>query len=339
VRPTQSVPTILNPNASSQRSFMSAGSVTLGTNLSVAVGPLGRNGEASGSISTGGKITATYSYSKTRGLFGGVSLEGSVIVERQDANCLAYQSDVTAKQLLSGAIPTPEWASGLIKTLESRTGMPGGHKWVQDPDTPTKSTSQYAFGGIPSPSNELSKLRKRSSSSPFSWGKRSTNDSYFSSTDGPTSSPSPTREQPPGHRRSQTHGFATQFQSDYTFDPIKAPPPEESMLIDFDSEEDRLPSNRSDGMQREIAERASTKSDLLTFDSDEEIQPLDASSKPSRSSSLRYRAELSSPLNPKDGVGRAIALFDFVAREAGDLSLKKGDIIVITEKTDRVDDW
>lgn len=37
---------------------MSAGSVTLGGNLSVAVGPLGRNGEASGSLNTKGKLAA-----------------------------------------------------------------------------------------------------------------------------------------------------------------------------------------------------------------------------------------------------------------------------------------
>jgi lipid-binding SYLF domain-containing protein len=66
---------------------MSAGSLTLGGNLSIALGPLGRNGEALGSVSTSGKVAAMYSYSKTRGLFGGVSLEGSVIVERQG---LAY---------------------------------------------------------------------------------------------------------------------------------------------------------------------------------------------------------------------------------------------------------
>ena len=110
---------------------MAAGSLTLGGNLSLAVGPLGRNGEAIGSLNTSGKVAAMYSYSKTRGLFGGVSIEGSVIVERQDANAQAYRTDVTAKQLLSGAIPPPEWASSLVKTLESCTGMPGGRRWVQ----------------------------------------------------------------------------------------------------------------------------------------------------------------------------------------------------------------
>lgn len=45
---------------SPQQSFMAAGSVTLGGNLSVALGPLGRNGEALGSLNTSGKMAAMY---------------------------------------------------------------------------------------------------------------------------------------------------------------------------------------------------------------------------------------------------------------------------------------
>ena len=51
---------------------MSKGSLTLGGNMSVAVGPLGRNAEGSGAINTKGKAAMMYSYSRTRGLFGGV---------------------------------------------------------------------------------------------------------------------------------------------------------------------------------------------------------------------------------------------------------------------------
>lgn len=41
-----------------QKSFMSAGSLTLGGNLSIAIGPLGRNGEAIGSLNSSGKVAA-----------------------------------------------------------------------------------------------------------------------------------------------------------------------------------------------------------------------------------------------------------------------------------------
>lgn len=37
---------------------MAAGSLTLGGNMSLALGPLGRNGEASGSLNTNGKVAA-----------------------------------------------------------------------------------------------------------------------------------------------------------------------------------------------------------------------------------------------------------------------------------------
>lgn len=37
---------------------MSAGSLTLGGNMSIAVGPLGRNGEALGSVNSSGKVAA-----------------------------------------------------------------------------------------------------------------------------------------------------------------------------------------------------------------------------------------------------------------------------------------
>lgn len=39
---------------------MAAGSLTLGGNMSLAVGPLGRNGEASGTLSTKGKVAAMF---------------------------------------------------------------------------------------------------------------------------------------------------------------------------------------------------------------------------------------------------------------------------------------
>ncbi len=145
---------------------MAAGSLTLGGNLSIAVGPLGRNGEAIGSLNSSGKLAAMYahcllsrartnrhyrySYSKTRGLFGGVSIEGSVIGERQDANAQAYHSNVSAKMLLSGSVPPPEWALPLTKTLEACTGLPGNHKWVQESES-RLSDDGYPFGGMESP--------------------------------------------------------------------------------------------------------------------------------------------------------------------------------------------
>ncbi|QKX58668.1 uncharacterized protein TRUGW13939_05795 [Talaromyces rugulosus] len=109
---------ILN-DAAAVRSFSQAGSITLGGNVSIAAGPVGRNAEAAGAASTKG-VAAVFSYSKTKGLFAGVSLEGSVLVERKDANAKLYNGSVTARQLLSGSVPSPPAADPLMQVLRSR---------------------------------------------------------------------------------------------------------------------------------------------------------------------------------------------------------------------------
>lgn len=48
---------------------MAAGSLTLGGNVSIALGPLGRNGEASGSVNTSGKLAAMYAFTQIMLIF------------------------------------------------------------------------------------------------------------------------------------------------------------------------------------------------------------------------------------------------------------------------------
>ncbi|CAO3690371.1 unnamed protein product [Rhizopus stolonifer] len=107
---------VLN-NQAAVKTFMDHGSITLGGNISVAAGPVGRNAEASGTASYR-TVAAVYSYSKTRGLFAGVSLEGSVIVERFDANKKMYGHKVKARDLLNGTIPPPAMAEVLYEALK-----------------------------------------------------------------------------------------------------------------------------------------------------------------------------------------------------------------------------
>ncbi|KAJ9605294.1 hypothetical protein H2200_009951 [Cladophialophora chaetospira] len=101
------------------RSFSQAASVTLGGNVSIAAGPVGRNAEAAGAASLKG-VAGVFSYSKTKGLFAGVSLEGSVLIERRDANEKLYNGRVTAKQLLEGAVRPPPAADPLMRVLSTR---------------------------------------------------------------------------------------------------------------------------------------------------------------------------------------------------------------------------
>lgn len=83
---------ILNDSAA-VKTFAQSGSLTLGGNVSVAAGPVGRNAEASGAASLK-SVSAIFSYSKTKGLFAGVSLEGSAIIERKEANGKFYGGPV-----------------------------------------------------------------------------------------------------------------------------------------------------------------------------------------------------------------------------------------------------
>ena len=109
---------ILN-DTNAVRTFSHVGQITLGGNVSIAAGPVGRNAEAAGAASMRG-VAGVFSYSKTKGLFAGVSLEGSVIFERRDANEKLYNSRVTARNLLEGFVPPPAAADPLMRVLNSR---------------------------------------------------------------------------------------------------------------------------------------------------------------------------------------------------------------------------
>ncbi|KAL3462606.1 hypothetical protein BJX64DRAFT_137197 [Aspergillus heterothallicus] len=108
---------ILN-DAESLSTFSRLGSLTLSGNFSIAFGPLGRNAEIAGGVSTagGGKMM---SFCKTKGLFGGVSVESGVIVERRGANRRFYGRKVTAQEILGGEVRASEEGDvdGLMRVL------------------------------------------------------------------------------------------------------------------------------------------------------------------------------------------------------------------------------
>jgi lipid-binding SYLF domain-containing protein len=92
--------------------FAKQGNVTLGGNLSVAAGPVGRNAEASVGLGA-----AVYSYSRSQGLFAGVSLEGTGLATRDDVNEGYYGKRVTAEEILSGKVQPPPSARALLAVL------------------------------------------------------------------------------------------------------------------------------------------------------------------------------------------------------------------------------
>ena len=101
------------------RSFSEFGTITLGGNISVAAGPLGRDAEAAASASTGG-VAAVFSYSKSKGLFAGVSVEGSAIIERRETNRKMYGDNCTTKMILAGKVDPPFEFGSLYDVLNSR---------------------------------------------------------------------------------------------------------------------------------------------------------------------------------------------------------------------------
>ena len=102
---------ILNTN-DAVRAFSQGGNVELGAALSAAAGPVGRTAEA-GVLPT----AAVYTYSRSQGLFGGVSLEGTVIGARDDTNADYYGKRVAPADILSGKVKPPAGARKLQKVL------------------------------------------------------------------------------------------------------------------------------------------------------------------------------------------------------------------------------
>ena len=107
---------ILN-NAEAIKAFSSA-NVTLGTSVSIAAGPIGRDAEIGASLGKG--VAAVYSYSKSKGLFAGIALTGSAVMERKEANAKFYGRPITADEILSGKVQQPSAANVLYVALDRR---------------------------------------------------------------------------------------------------------------------------------------------------------------------------------------------------------------------------
>ncbi|MBI4528385.1 MAG: lipid-binding SYLF domain-containing protein [Deltaproteobacteria bacterium] len=93
-------------------SFAKGNNITLGGNLSAAIGPIGRSAEAAIAPQA-----AIYTYSRSQGIFAGVSLEGTVIGTRYKANEEYYGKPVFPTDILSGDVKPPDSAQKLIKLL------------------------------------------------------------------------------------------------------------------------------------------------------------------------------------------------------------------------------
>ena len=91
--------------------------VKLGGDASVSAGPKGRTASAESDVTLRAEVL---SYSRSRGLFAGISLEGSTVRPDNDANERIYGKKVSAKDIIfGGAVRTPVSGRGLVTTLNA----------------------------------------------------------------------------------------------------------------------------------------------------------------------------------------------------------------------------
>jgi len=105
---------ILVMNDGGARAVMK-GRAKLGTDASIAAGPVGGTAEAS---TTATMQAQMLSYSRAKGVFGGVSLSGTSLGPDDDDNEKLYGKKVSAEQIFSGSVPPPPSATELIAELE-----------------------------------------------------------------------------------------------------------------------------------------------------------------------------------------------------------------------------
>ena len=89
--------------------------VKLGADAAAAAGPKGRDAEAATDALMRAEIL---SYSRSRGLFAGVSLEGSTLRQDGSANRKIYGREISAREIVEGKVRTPAAGVLMVSTLE-----------------------------------------------------------------------------------------------------------------------------------------------------------------------------------------------------------------------------
>lgn len=114
---------VMNPDGAKK---LVQDSVKLGAEASVAAGPVGRSAEGATDVQLHAEIL---SYSRTRGLFAGVSLDGAVVKQDRDDNAQLYGRRITASDILiKGEVPPPAAATPLNRAL-TKYSPKGGQRF------------------------------------------------------------------------------------------------------------------------------------------------------------------------------------------------------------------
>jgi lipid-binding SYLF domain-containing protein len=142
---------------------ITGGKLTLGADASVAAGPVGRQGSAATDVS----LAEIYSYARTRGLFGGIAVDGSVIAIDKSANEDLYgKKGVTATEIFSGKAPAPpETAQRFLARLAQATHTAVRSSPAPQADVPAATAAQ-APGQPAAPAPEAPRTYPLDSQSP-----------------------------------------------------------------------------------------------------------------------------------------------------------------------------
>ena len=107
---------VMNPKGANSLLYSK---VKLGADASAAAGPKGRTAESATDIVMNAEIL---SYSRNKGLFAGVSLEGSTLRSDGSANRKLYGRDLTAKEIIRGGkVGIPPSARELVSILDKKS--------------------------------------------------------------------------------------------------------------------------------------------------------------------------------------------------------------------------
>jgi lipid-binding SYLF domain-containing protein len=98
---------------------------TVGGDVSAMAGPVGRSAEAQTDAMMHAEIL---SWSRARGLFAGVSLEGSTLRPDKDENTALYGANVTHQDILTGKVKPPAAASSLYAAINRYAGSKSAHR-------------------------------------------------------------------------------------------------------------------------------------------------------------------------------------------------------------------
>jgi lipid-binding SYLF domain-containing protein len=110
----QSVDLILVVMGQEAMDFFLSSKIKLGADVAVAAGPVGAQASAASEIMLKGGI---YSYSRSKGAFIGLSLEGAGLASKEEFNEAYYKTAANPRTILAGEIKPPENGQQLISTL------------------------------------------------------------------------------------------------------------------------------------------------------------------------------------------------------------------------------